>query len=338
MTLRSAMVAVLALLAVGVGVALMGKSDRPVRSPEARDRAATVELRRLLARANPVPNPSDPTPQTDEHVLWNAPFSTVFERLRAAADAGDVSAAHALGSRSAMCMTMLRDQTPASMLADFRDEVHVGKGTTDPSDAAHLERRQQNIARRFSRQLDVYEDCAAIGTVRMADYLRWLERAGAAGSATARLRYVEALQTAYSDDRGALIAQIEEAGRRRALARTWLEEGVRNGDESAFYTYSQALKGSWLYREDYPLAMAHAYALELAQQRRMGNFQSRWQEGMRGYGDRLTPAQWTHVTRQGRRIFMATLYHRPIWPNGGPPPDLRPRMPAPPAEPRPGPG
>lgn len=321
---RIAVLAV-ALLAIGVGVGLtlVRKAQRPVPSLAARDRAATVELRRLLGDAKPLPIPPDLIPQTKEHAWWNGPFAPVFGSLRAAAEAGDVSAAHVLGSRAADCMTMLRDKTPASMLADFQDEMHVEKGMSDRFDAKHLESRRQNIARQFAQQLDRYENCAAIGAARMADYLRWLERAGAAGNASARLRYVDALQAAYSDDRGALIARIEEAGRRRALARTWLEELVRSGDESAFHTYSQALKGSWLYREDYALAMAHAYALELAQARRMGNFQQRWQEGMRGYGDRLTPAQWAAASRRGREIFMATLHHRPVWPNGGPPPHWR---------------
>lgn len=318
------MVAVAGLVSLlAIGVIVFRKPEPPAPSPEARDRAATVELRRLLADATPLPTPPAAAPSTEENGWWSGRFSAMFQRLRAAAESGDASAAHALGSRSATCMTILRDKTPASILADFQDEMDVGKAVSDRFDAAHLEGRRQNIARRFAQDFDQYEDCAEIGAQRMADYLEWLERAGMAGSAVARLRYVEALQTAYSDDRGALIADIEEAGRRRALARTWLEDGVRSGDEPAFHAYAEALKGSWLYREDYALAMAHAYALELAQQRRMGNFQQRWREGMRGYGDRLTPAQWADASRRGRQIFMATLHHRPVWPNGEPPPQFR---------------
>ncbi|GAB6194827.1 hypothetical protein [Lysobacter xanthus] len=314
------------LILVAIGVGGYRYAGRPSASPVARDRAATMELRRLLADAAPARPPVEQSVQPANRDWWNVPFAAEFEAMRAAARAGDASAAYALGSRAATCMRELREKSPASILADYQDQLSLPEDIEKRLGPDHLAVRRRNTANNTARELDRYENCAAIGAARMADYLQWLEQAGAAGSGAARLSYVSAVQQAYSDDRGALIAQIEEAGRRRTLAREWLDERIASGDESAFQLYANALEGSWLYRADYVRAAAYGYALELAQQRRMGNFGQRWREGLRPYGDRLTPAQWAEASRRGRELFMANLQNRPVWPNGAPPPEILRRM------------
>lgn len=321
--MKRRLLAVCTLALVAAGFGLSQWVDRPSPSTEQRNRDASVELRRLLTEEARAPAAAARLLDDAGRNWWSPPFATVFADMQTAANGGDMSAAYALGSRAADCMKVLRDRTPEAILADFREEMEWADSGAAQSNPGHRETRRRNVSNRFARDLDTYENCAAIGMQRLGGHLDWLERAGAAGDLNARLRFVTAFESAYENDRGALITNIEEAGRRRALARAWLEDLVQRGEESAFHVYAEALQGSLLYRADYKRAMAYAYALELVRERRVGNFEQRWREGLRPYGDRLTPAQWLDASRHGREIFRATLQDRPVWPHGAP--SFRPR-------------
>ncbi|MEZ0472673.1 hypothetical protein [Luteimonas salinilitoris] len=238
---------------------------------------------------------------------WRNPLPEVFDALQEAAAAGDMDGAYILGVRSAQCRTVLRRDSPESLIHEYRDRkiLYSGPGDSRP----HRENREKELQEKLSQ----YEDCAVLGQERASAGADWLERAGRSGEASARLAFVTHALEEYAT-RGALIADIEEAGRRQKLAREWLEQLVQDGNEQALHYYVDALDGRYaLYARDEPASMAHAYALDLVRSRRVGDFDQLWRQGPERYGNR-TPAEWDEITSHGREIYREHFEHTPLWP------------------------
>lgn len=257
---------------------------------------------------------------------WERPLSEVFGQLQAAAAAGDAQAAYVLGLRSAACVQALRERTPEVLLAESRREAEWAADSDDPGNAAS---RLQNTNRQLRRELETYEDCAVLPEEDLSRYLSWLARAGHAGLDEARLAYVGHAMDDYAGDRGALIAGIEVASERRTLARQWLEQMMRAGNEQALAAYVEASGGGdGLYAEDFATTATYRYALDLVRSRRMEalhrrmealgsparrerTFAQLWAQGPIRYGDQLTSQQWDEVAVRGKQIFRESFEHMP---------------------------
>ncbi len=129
----------------------------------------------------------------------------------------------------------------------------------------------------------------------------WLERAAAAGSTDAQLAFAENALAEFGGDRGALIAGIEEAARRRERAATWLRRLIHAGNERALVLAVQDphLAG---HQPDSVEHEAHRHAWDLVRGSRSGDFAGVWSDGPERY-DLLAPAQWDEVARRGRQIY-----------------------------------
>jgi hypothetical protein len=240
---------------------------------------------------------------------WQQPLASLHAELRALASAGDMQAAHVLGARSAHCVQVLRKEAPEELTRRYEDDLEHLAGRSPAS----TDVRRRNAERRLREGLDRYQDCLVVGLARAHEGVDWLERAGLAGNDAARVDFAAHALAEY-ETRGALIADIEEASRRRQLARVWLEQGVRDGNEHALRRVTDSLAGGdGLYVRDEASFQAHAYALQLVQGRRAGTFQLLWRDGPARYGP-LTEAQWAEATARGREIFSESFEHMPIRP------------------------
>lgn len=281
----------------------------PVPAPDAT--AAAPAMR-------PVPPPlpalgadDRPAPPSADEMLaaaarWSAPLAPQLDALRARADAGDMEAAAFLGRRLRACADALRSDTPAAL-----EREHAGaladrsrRGDVPAKTREHMERRLED-------QLARHADCSAVGADAIATGLDWLEKAGRAGDADARMAF--AADALDYPDRGALIADIETAGRRGALARAWIEQGVVEGDESALAQMVASLAtGDGPFPRDPARHRAYAYAQQLVQSRRTGQFEALWRDGPARYGE-TTPAEWDEATRRGRDLFRTAFAAKPAW-------------------------
>jgi len=306
----------LAMAVTAIALFVWPASNHPTRPPAAPN--ATAELSQMLdaagvpvrAAASTEALGAAPVSDTTDG-WWQRPLSEVFDAMLAAANDGDMHAAYALGSRSARCVDLLRERSADTLLAGYRQDMEMMKGRDDPEGI-----RLANVSNQFRRELQAYEDCAAVGEARLAGYLQWLERAGRAGVTGARVAYAQNAMAEYRGDRNALIANIEQATARRALTRDWLEELVRAGNEDALNVYVEALSGQdGIYAADLTQARAYGYALDLVRSRRVDGFAKLWADGPIRYGDDLTPRQWDEATVRGRQIFRESFEHLPAWPN-----------------------
>lgn len=230
--------------------------------------------------------------------LYLLPPDEAYARLHEPAARGDADAMYVLGRRLAHCARLLRERMPEVLLEEYRGMVAAEAKAPEPSVA-----RRQNLARQYREELAAYQSCAKLGDQRASTFVRWLERAGLAGHRRARLAYVEYALDEYEKDDGHLAAHIEEAARRRRLARAWLEAELARGDEEALSLYIEALDGgSALYPRDRFAAELHRYVLTLMRARRMGQFETAWARGPYRHSA-LTPAQWDEVARRGRALY-----------------------------------
>jgi hypothetical protein len=248
-------------------------------------------------------------PARHEASWWHRPLADVHAELEALASAGDVDAAHVLGARAAQCGRTLRDDHPKELARRYEAELEI-LAERHPSNDAALRNAQRGLQEGVGR----YEDCAAFGMAGTRAGVAWLERAGRSGNERARIAFVEHALDDYRT-RGTLIANIEEASRRRQLAREWLDQGVRDGNELALEIAAESLDGrrGGLHARDEVAFQAHAYALQLVRSRRTGRFQALWRDGPDRYGE-MTQAQWAEAVARGRRIFSESFEHKPVVP------------------------
>jgi len=245
--------------------------------------------------------------------VWNLPLADVEPGLRLLAASGDTAAAFALGSRAAGCMKRLREKTREELLDEQREELD---DLNDPYVEPRLaEVRRQNVERRLRGALAYYDDCAEVGEKRLSDYLAWLEKAGRAGHSSARIAYA---QYAFDEWQKPLemVADIEEAVRRRTLARTWLDELVAAGNESALIAYVAALDGrNGLYAPNEDKRAIYSYVLDLVQNRRVGRFDERWAAGPYiPSAPEWTPERAARIKSEGHRIYREHFRDTPLWP------------------------
>ncbi len=248
---------------------------------------------------------------------WGTPFDQIHDRMRTAAEQGDMRAAYALGSRYIACEKALRERTPAFILENLEQELDDEESSG--YDVHESKGRLSNTRRRFEQELDQYEACASVGAERMQDGMAWLERAGQSGSESARGAYVSAVLGFRSEDRARLISEIERVVESRAQAREWLQQALVAGEEWPLESFNQAYEGSALYPRDPVRRNTFSYVQSLVRGRRSGDFEALWANGPHRYGKELTGAQWDWVEAEGRRIFERYYEDRPVWPNGAPP-------------------
>lgn len=317
-----ALLAVTALCALGLAVLANLPAFAPGRTSQASSpEDATAELRQMLgarsqaaldaeaaARTIPPPELVDSVANVD---WWTLPLPEVIERLLALAEAGDMEAAYALGSRSAGCMETLRKDSPENLLEAYRRDITIDLGRPRTPEQQAL--WKLNTDRQFASRLKRYEDCAVLDEAVLADHLQWLERAGASGLDKAQLAYAQYASAEYEDDRGALIADIEEATRRRERAAEWLRRLVADGNEQALSAMVESPDISGLAADPEAL-MSYRYVLDLVRSRRVGKFEALWGEGPTRYGDEFTTQQWNDIAARGRRIFKEDFEDAPLWP------------------------
>ena len=301
-TPRAAAVMCLLLIVAGAGWHLRPEAPAALEHmPMDRDDAAA----RLRARASAVAPPADTRAVSSAPASlrdWTVPLASVYEQWRSAAHAGDMEAAHRLGQRLHVCWRSLRERTPDALLAEFERET--GDDGAFQRDAESMRLRRENVARQLMRELDIYEDCQAIGEERASNYLAWLERAGASGHLAAQRTYAGLALEEYQQDRGRLIANIEEATRRRTLARSWLERQLLSGEEAAVFDYVVELQGHrGLYSHDRMEAAVYGYVRDLILARRGGRFSPDPRGGppVRHHG--FTAAEWEVVAARANDIF-----------------------------------
>ena len=244
---------------------------------------------------------------------WNLPLADVEPGLRALAATGDTAAAFALGSRAADCMKQLREKTREELIEEQRDERRWIDGLDNRDSLAEV--RKQNVEGRLRRELAYYDDCAEVGEKRLSDYLVWLERAGRAGHKSARIAYA-AHAFGQWEKPLEMVADIEEAVRRRTLARTWLEDLVAAGNESALAAYVAALDGkNGLYARDEDKRAIHSYVLDLVQSRRIRGFDESWAAGPYiPSAPEWTPERVARIKSEGHRIYQEHFRDTPLWP------------------------
>ncbi len=268
------------------------------------------EMLAAMARARAAMLPPGPD-------WWGTPFDHIHDRMRAAAEQGDMRAAYALGSRYLACQEALRERTPARILEQLEQELD---GEESLNDNARLsEGRLNTTRRRFEQELDRYEACESVDAERMQDGMAWLERAGRSGSESARGAYVGAVLDFRSEDRARLISEIEQIVEARALARDWMQQALVAGEEWPLESFGRAYDGSALYPRDPVRRDTFSYVQSLVRGRRSGDLEALWTNGPHRYGKELTGAQWDWVEAEGRRIFERYYEDRPVWPNGAPP-------------------
>lgn len=292
-----------------------GRAPSP-RSPD----DAAAELRQALtaesqaatkAAAPPIPSAVVATGASNPE-WWQPPLPEVFEMLQAKAERGDMQAAYVLGSRSAECMNRIRNDSPDKLLEDYRQDIAIDESGRDlaPRDR---ERLNANRDRQFASRLKRYEECAVLGEDALAGHLEWLERAGASGIEKARLAYARYALAECESDRGALIADIETAARRRERAVEWLGQLVADGNEDALNMLVESPEISGLAADRVAL-MSYRYTLDLVRSRRVGKFPALWEAGPARYGDEFTAQQWDQIATRGRRIFREDFEDAPLWP------------------------
>ncbi|WP_133501420.1 hypothetical protein [Cognatilysobacter terrigena] len=258
-------------------------------------------IRKSIANAPAAPAP-DPG--------WERPFAEVEPSLRVRAEAGDIRAATTLGLRAARCHALLGDRPREDIVEQWQEALAHRSPIARNEDV-----RRRNMEDAMKRELAAYDDCAAVGAARTADYLVWLERAGRAGGLPAQVAFAQHALDAWSTPES-MVSQIEEAARRRSLARGWLEAQIANGRESALAVYADPLSGKQsLYAGDVERVQTYSYVLELVRSRRIGDFDRLWAEGPRPYGTDLTPAQWRRVADEGRRIYQLSFKNAPLYPD-----------------------
>lgn len=240
---------------------------------------------------------------------WIAPLSKVVPVLEARAKAGEAEAAFVLGDRLSRCHNVFDTRTPAIVIGEYEAEL-VALGLDPDSDADNV--RLHNLDNDTMSALDHHAECEAVrpAVTRAAS---WLEQAAHAGHAAARISFATGGLAEYTS-RGALIRNVEEAARRRALARQWLEAGIRAGDERALDRYLTAVRnGDLLYPRDAHAAQVYGYAQQLLRARRAGNFDAPWRDGpwrAPGFDD----AAWQAVVSEGRELFDSNFRDAPLYP------------------------
>lgn len=253
----------------------------------------------------------------------------VVDRFAAAADAGDPEAAYMAGRSLSDCHRILRDDTPAAVLSQQREdtlELQQLEGK------AGYENLQQQLEQRLANRASDYSECNALAPQLIARSIRWLEQAAAAGHEGARREYPR-LAMAEFESREGIIRDPLEARRRQALARALLEEAVNAGDRAALQMYVEAQRGRGpLYSEDRRTAQVYGYveSLAMAQPRpdvdlrlaailrrddqrrveaggrsREDAFRTLLSDGPPRYPqDAFSNEEWMAITEEGRRIFL----------------------------------
>ncbi|MCD9006490.1 hypothetical protein LDO31_09640 [Luteimonas sp. XNQY3] len=240
---------------------------------------------------------------------WIAPLSEVVPALEARAGAGEAEAAFVLGDRLSRCHKAFDTRTPAVVIGEYEAEL-VALGLDPDRDADNI--RLRNLDSHTMHELDHYAECEAVrpAVTRAAG---WLEQAAQAGHAAARISFATGGLAEYTS-RGALIRNAEEAARRQALARQWLEAGIRDGNERALDRYVTAVRnGDLLYPRDAHAAQVYGYAQQLLRARRVGDFDALWRDGpWRAPG--VDDAAWQAVVSEGRQLFDSNFRDAPLYP------------------------
>lgn len=302
------------LLGVAACLVLSACGDGPAGSiavdlPRSADGSEAAAVAPPIPRGEQVPTPFDNDPDR----FWMAPPAEVVAGLLPRAEAGDDEAAYILGSRLTGCARTLAGPGPRQRQRDYERELEEDDPGNLPADL--LQARREATTRRHEDALRRYEECAAVDDAHLAAGVAWLERAGRKGHAGARLAYATSALSDF-ESRGKLIANLEEARRRRPLARAWLEEALAAGNEQALNQYLRELGGgSGLYAPDPEALIAYGYAQSLIYARRRDAFSRRdragaagdsfealWRDGPERYGD-FTDARWQALVEQGREIY-----------------------------------
>jgi len=314
-----------------------GERNADITSPAAADAPSSApETTSEIARIRETITLPDMPPELTAMVAdtfdngpdpWRMTRQEVVAQFAASADAGDAGSAYIVGRRLAECHRILREDTPQSVLASYRDdllELQQREGT--PAYAVI----RGNVERRFAGRVDGFADCSALTPGLIEKSAQWLERAAAAGHAGARKDY-PSLAMAEFQTRDGIIRDAKEAQRRQTLARGYLEDAVQAGDRQALHTYADAQHGRGpLYPEDRRAAQVYGYVQQLAFQQprtvdprmaalqevvdrervarggatRDETFQSLLRNGPDRYPpDAFSDAEWTEIAEEGRRIF-----------------------------------
>ena len=167
-------------------------------------------------------------PRTDES--GRRPLAgEVVDDLQARAAAGEVDAMRALGIRLHECLGAFNDPEGAEITRTYDvAREQIGKS---PDYAAS---RNEGAFLTYTSRMAQHNDCLALGRERAALGLGWLERAARAGNVAAKVAYAtHAFDTAAYPDDTALLSDLDEVLRRRALVDAWVIDGIESGERTA---------------------------------------------------------------------------------------------------------
>ena len=117
------------------------------------------------------------------------------------------------------------------------------------------------------------------------------------------MAYVRHAMAPYRS-RGALVANIEEAARRRRLARGWLADLLATGHPDALIHYARALwDGDLVIDRNLRLAVQYDYVRELLFARRTGNFDTAWRRGITDAPVGIDVRELPQLTAEARRLY-----------------------------------
>ena len=242
------------------------------------------------------------------------------------AEQGDMEAAAKLGH---YLLTCVGRRDAEAIKRRFDQQLAEAK------EQAQMDSRREDIAIsnakfRYANGMIQHEACSKLGEAQIANYHVWLEKAGRAGVASAKLAYMSSALKQF-EGKSALVANIEEAARRRGIARAWMEEILQEKGhpdrEAALRKYVAELngEGNGLFAPDQQRAIVYQYVLEMvvasrvdadprmrelmqsiAQRRGKAAPSSRlaqlWQNGPDRHGG-LSDQQWQQIADEGRDIF-----------------------------------
>jgi hypothetical protein len=238
---------------------------------------------------------------------WEHPLTPNLAAWREAARR-EPGEAMALAVRLSQCLRPLA-------LKEKDEEADFARRRRQARDRGDTEQILQRIDEQQAEARNRRADCMALDAGFKAEMLSWYERAAreaddAALRSNARLAYV---RQAFVDFPGEadILARLDEAQRRRDLARAWLLDELEAGNERALEPWLDALHdASPLFpRADPVTQQAWGFVYQVRHARRGGGdaaARALWDDAQAGgwYTGQLTPEQIAAALEAGRAHYL----------------------------------
>lgn len=288
------------ILLLGVAVLLVPRDEQPPPIDQREVDPATEAVPLPGRELHPPASPPVPPPPSEGRDLPIAPHLSAWREAarRNPAEAFD------LATRLSQCVRV-QAKSAEDELAEFNRQRHAAKERGDANRA--LQQLDELQAQALIRRTD----CNALDAGYEAEMLAWYERAArevqdAGLRSAARLAYVRQAFIDFPREAD-ILARLEEAQRRRDLARAWLLAELESGNESALWAWLDALgDGSPLFPRAEPVTRHAWMFVEALRHARRQNGEAAalalWDEPQSGgwYTGDLSPEQIAAALEAGR--------------------------------------